>query len=174
MCITRLTDLAFEYARVSANLVGRGAVVGDEAVGLAYAGYLIRIRLDQSALLPEFLHLVLSSPQIRTHVERQARSTSGVHNINSGEVQAIKFRLPPLKEQAKIIARAEQDIGKVADLEAWCETELARSVALRQSILKQAFSGRLVPQDPTDEPASALLARIRAAAPAKKTRKAKL
>lgn len=43
-----------------------------------------------------------------------------------------------------------------------CADELARSTALRQSILKDAFAGRLVPQDPNDEPASALLARIRA------------
>ncbi len=54
-------------------------------------------------------------------------------------------------------------MGKISDLEAWCKTELARSAALRQSILKDAFAGRLVPQDPNDEPAADLLARIRAA-----------
>jgi hypothetical protein len=47
-----------------------------------------------------------------------------------------------------------------------CQTELARSAALRQSILKDAFAGKLVPQDPSDEPAAELLARIRATRPA--------
>ena len=42
-----------------------------------------------------------------------------------------------------------------------CGTEIARSAALRQSILKDAFAGRLVPQDPADEPATALLARVK-------------
>jgi type I restriction enzyme S subunit len=47
-------------------------------------------------------------------------------------------------------------------LERACQTELARSAALRQSILKDAFAGKLVRQDPADEPAAELLARIRA------------
>ena len=49
----------------------------------------------------------------------------------------------------------------VGDLEKRVENELKRSASLRQSILKDAFSGRLVPQEPSDEPASELLARIR-------------
>ena len=56
---------------------------------------------------------------------------------------------------------------------AWCQTELARSAALRQSILKDAFAGRLVPQDPSDEPAAELLARIRASRAAAPHKKAK-
>jgi type I restriction enzyme S subunit len=154
-------DLLIVRSNGSANLVGRGAVVTDDAEGLAFAGYLIRLRVDRDRLLPEFLHLVLSSPQIRANIERQARSTSGVHNINSSEVEAIAFRLPPLDTQAAILDEAEKHLARLDVLETWCETELARSTALRQSILKQAFSGRLVPQDPLDEPANALLARIR-------------
>lgn len=169
----RKGDLLIVRSNGSANLVGRGAVVNEEATGLAFAGYLIRLRVDQKRLLPDFLHLVLSSPIVRAKIERQVRSTSGVHNINSGEVKAITFDLPPVDVQTELIERVDEHMSKIGDLETWCETELARSAALRQSILKDAFAGRLVPQDINDEPAADLLARIREtrAAAVRKTRK---
>lgn len=157
-----LGDVLIVRSNGSANLVGRSAVVDADAVGLAFAGYLIRLRVDQERLLPRFLHLVLNSPSVRARIERQARSTSGVHNINSEEVKAIGFDLPPLSVQCEIIERVEHQIECLEILEAACQSELTRSAALRQSILKDAFSGKLVPQDPSDEPAAELLARIRA------------
>lgn len=166
-------DLLIVRSNGSANLVGRGAVINDDAVGLAFAGYLIRLRVDQKRLLPYFLQLVLSSPVVRARIERQARSTSGVHNINSGEVKAIAFDLPPIDVQSEIVELVDEHMAKIGDLEAWCQAELTRSSALRQSVLKDAFAGRLVPQDHADEPAAALLARIKSAAVAKPSRRSR-
>jgi len=164
-------DILIVRSNGSANLVARGAVVGEDAVGMAFAGYLIRLRIDQGRILPSFLQMSLNAPQTRMPIERNARSTSGVHNINSGEVKAVPVELPPIEEQLKIMTAVDDAFQKIVDLERWCETELKRSASLRQSILKDAFAGRLVPQDPTDEPASALLARIvEAKASPKKTR----
>ncbi|WP_223428147.1 restriction endonuclease subunit S [Tateyamaria pelophila] len=171
----QLGDVLIVRSNGSANLVARGAVVGEEAAGLAYAGYLIRLRLNQQRILPEFLHLALHSPQTREIIERQARSTSGVHNINSAEVKSLAIELPPVDHQRKIVEVTEEAFSKTKNLTKWCETELKRSASLRQSILKDAFAGRLVPQDPADEPASALLERIKAeqsTAPKKTGRKA--
>ena len=74
----------------------------------------------------------------------------------------MSIPLPPLAEQRRIVAEVERRLSVIRQAEAAVEASLARAERLRQSILKQAFSGRLVPQDPDDEPASALLERVRA------------
>ena len=77
-------------------------------------------------------------------------------------IKGLSIHLPPLAEQRRIVAEVERRLSVVQQAEATVEASLARAERLRQSILKQAFSGKLVPQDPGDEPASALLERIRA------------
>ena len=70
--------------------------------------------------------------------------------------------LPSLVEQTEIVRILDERLEAVDTLNAEITANLARAEALRQSILKQAFSGKLVPQDPDDEPATVLLQRIRA------------
>jgi type I restriction enzyme S subunit len=172
----RRGDILVVRSNGSANLVARGAIVDENAVGCAYAGYLIRLRIDQARITPQFLKLVLDSPQMRSVIELQARSTSGVHNINSTEIKNLSIPLPSLDEQRAVAKRVEGLFTDTQSLEVMCKSELSRSGSLRQSILRSAFTGQLTPQDPNDEPASELLARIRAerdAAPVKKRSKKK-
>ncbi|HST19782.1 MAG TPA: hypothetical protein VLR90_01585 [Blastocatellia bacterium] len=70
--------------------------------------------------------------------------------------------MPPLVEQQRIVAEVERRLSVIDEIESVVEANLKRATALRQSILKRAFEGKLVPQDPNDEPASVLLERIRA------------
>ncbi len=74
-----------------------------------------------------------------------------------------KARVPPLEEQRRIVARVEEQLAAVDALRAAVERAQRRSASLRRAVLERAFRGELVPKDPTDEPAEALLARIRAA-----------
>ena len=69
----------------------------------------------------------------------------------------------PLPEQQEIVRVLDEQFEAIERNERELDAALRHSEALRQSILKKAFTGRLVPQDPADEPASALLARLRAA-----------
>jgi len=69
--------------------------------------------------------------------------------------------LPPFAEQAEFVAEAERRLSIVDELEARVAADRKRAGWLRQIILKRAFAGRLVPQDPNDEPAAILLERIR-------------
>ncbi|MBV6747836.1 restriction endonuclease subunit S [Xanthomonas vasicola] len=89
-------------------------------------------------------------------------------NINLKVLSQVKLRIPPIKEQTEIVRRVEQLFAYADQLEAKVAAAQQRIDALTQSLLAKAFRGELVPQDPSDEPASVLLQRIRtqrAAAP---------
>jgi type I restriction enzyme S subunit len=153
-------DLLIIRSNGSVSLVGRCAIYRDQGSLCAFAGYLIRIRVDRSRIIPEFLNICLDAPPIRSLIERSARSTSGVHNINSDEIRGLPILLPSLESQQRIVDAVEASYSSISAVESYHSEGVAKLSQLRQSILKSAFAGQLVPQDPNDEPASVLLKRI--------------
>lgn len=88
----------------------------------------------------------------------------GIQGLSSGALHQIIFPLPPLPEQKRIVAKLEE-LLPIVEQYGKAQTELdelnaALPTRLRQSILQEAISGRLVPQDPNDEPAAVLIAKI--------------
>jgi len=80
------------------------------------------------------------------------------------DIRSVEIPIPPLTEQERIVDEIERRVSVLSELEMQIEANLKRATRLRQSILNRAFEGKLTPQDPRDEPASALLERIRGTA----------
>ncbi len=145
----------------SIRLVGIGGLVREVGSPVAFPDTMIRFRLNDF-VTKQYFSRVWNSSVVRTQVEASARTTAGIYTVNQQDLSACIIPLPPLAEQRRIVSEVERRLSVMQQAESTVETSLARAERLRQSILKQAFSGRLVPQDPNDEPASALLERIRA------------
>lgn len=140
-------DLLMIRSNGSVQLVGVTVSVTSAGDGMAYAGYLMRLRVDRQFLDPEFLRLVLASPQRRHQIELPARSTSGVHNINTEEVRGLGVPVPCLAEQAEIVRRATAAMTTADHLAS--RIELAERALDRAShaSLARAFRGKLLPTE---------------------------
>jgi len=163
----------------SPELVGQSAIYRGAIRGIYFQKTLHRFRSVPGSVPSEFAQIVF-----RAHVKsgvfmRLASITTNIAHLTLEKFKASPFPVPPLAEQHRIVAEVERRLSVVDELEATVEKNLARCARLRQAILKLAFEGRLVPQDPNDESASVLLDRIRreresvaAACPPRKREKA--
>jgi type I restriction enzyme S subunit len=157
-------------------MIGQGKTRGQPAIldiDACHNQNTAAIRVHPNYCISEFLYYYLYE---RYEETRRVGSGNNQQALNKKAVQSLPFPLPPLAEQTEIVRRVEQLFAFADQLEAKIASAKTRIDHLTQSILAKAFRGELVPQDPNDEPASKLLARIqaqRAAAPkAKRGRKA--
>lgn len=109
-----------------------------------------------------FLYYLRSHLGRREIMRRSTGNQESMRNIGQERIRSIVIPMCSPEEADYIQGKIQEMFSSVDYIEATIEAELAKSNALRQSILREAFCGRLVKQDPTDEPASALLRRIRA------------
>jgi len=95
-------------------------------------------------------------------LERVVKNFTGttIKHLTGAGLSKVQFPVCTLDEQIEVVSVLEARLSEIDQLEAEVAAQLLKAEALRQSILKKAFSGQLVPQDPNDEPASELLARM--------------
>lgn len=153
-------DLLFN-TRNSKELVGKVGLVRSVYGPTVYNNNLMRIRFDGAAI-PEFVCYQLCGPDFRERMEKIKKATTSVAAVYAKDLFPLAITLPPAEEQHEIVSRLDAALSGAAKQETAIESLLKQAAAQRRSLLKAAFSGQLVPQDPNDEPASALLARIRA------------
>ena len=119
------------------------------------------VRMFGESYNPRFLVLYLSSRAAYKQIESEIHGI-GRPRINTTQLKSFVVPICSIDEQIQILSEIEQQISEIDATESNIDAQIERAKTLRQSILKKAFSGQLVPQDPSDEPASKLLARIQA------------
>jgi type I restriction enzyme S subunit len=141
--------------------VGRCCVVPESIEKAIITKHVYRITPDKQLANPYYLQLALSGgTSVRKQLFGEVRGQTRP-GINGEILRLICIPLPSIGEQAKIVEEVQQQLSILDEIEAQVDANLKRAARLRQGILKRAFEGRLLPQDPTDEPAEKLLERIR-------------
>jgi type I restriction enzyme S subunit len=142
----------------SPELLGRSAIYNGKIQELCFQKTLLRFR-SSGVALAEYAQIVFRYYFYSQRFSRASPITTNIAHLTLYRLAAMEFPLPPLQEQKLIVERFQDASNAMHDFGTLImQTDLGK---LRQSILKAAFEGRLVPPDPADEPASALLARLR-------------
>ncbi|MCA2993951.1 restriction endonuclease subunit S [Gemmatimonas sp.] len=141
---------------------GVAAAVRQTRSRLMICDTVYRIRLKSERARPHFMAIVMSSPTVSSAIDRAKAgiSESGL-SLTHDRLGAVLVPLPPLDAQERIEAEMDRRIEAVERAYADIDLQLARAARLRLSICQSAVSGRLVPQDPTEKSAGALLAEVR-------------
>ena len=124
------------------------------------------IRPLKQFVLPEYLYYYFANPTVQSVIEDQADGTTKQKELATATIKAYLTPIPPLDEQRRILAKLSEVLPVVKNYGVVYDETAAMQEAfperLKKSILQEAVQGKLVPQDPSDEPAEALLERIRA------------
>jgi type I restriction enzyme S subunit len=141
--------------------LGRGWVWRDEVANCIHQNHVFRMRPYLPEVQSEFVSHHVNTFG-KTWFQTAGKQTTNLASINMGILRAFPVPVAPPSEQIEVLTQLAQQLDALATQEKAVELGLKQSTAQRQNLLRAAFAGQLVPQDPNDEPARVLLERIRA------------
>jgi type I restriction enzyme S subunit len=144
--------------------IGRGWVWEESIPNMIHQNHVFRVRLHSKLLSSYFVSHYANEMGRRFFVEG-GKQTTNLASISLSKISTLPIPVPPPAEATEILRRTSDALAACADTLATLDAEAADAARLKQSILKAAFEGRLVPQDPADEPAPTLLTRLTANSP---------
>jgi type I restriction enzyme S subunit len=147
----------------SIDLAGKFILYTKETDCEGYCDHFIRIKINTEKAIPKFITYIANEGIGRHYLVNSLSTSAGQNTINQKSIKALKINLPSLEEQTEIVRLVEQHFALADTLEKNLKNAKQKVDSLTQSILAKAFRGELVPQDPNDEPAEQLLARIKTA-----------
>ena len=130
------------------------------------------LRGDDSIITKLIFYLV-QTIQFESYLNPLQRGTS-YPAVRNNDILNYTFLLPPLDEQEQIVSQIEQGFSLIENTTQIIESSLQNLQTMKMSVLKQAFEGKLVPQDPNDEPASVLLERIKSTKASESTKQRRI
>jgi type I restriction enzyme S subunit len=142
--------------------LGRGWVWEGKIAECLHQNHVFRARLVGDVMKPKLLSWYGNSIG-RQYFEDEGKQTTNLASLNMTKLSMLPVPIPPVAEQDRIVAELERRLSVVDQVDAAVHANLKRAERLRQAVLLSAFEGKLVLQDPSDEPASALLERVHAA-----------
>ncbi|MEV7138539.1 restriction endonuclease subunit S [Streptomyces tauricus] len=143
----------------SPHLVGRPALYRGVPENVAFTNSLLRFRAGDG-VLPEWALLVFRRHLHAKRFMREVRITTNIAHLSSKRLKVVEFPIPPLDVQERIVQRCDALLTGVDAMEQEVSNGLRRANGLRAALLHRAFIGKLVPQQPDDEPVAPVLARI--------------
>ena len=153
-------DFFVSRANGSLSLVGRAVLAQEPPELVVFPDTMIRYRPVDESDVGSWLERAWRSRLVRAQIERKAKTTAGIYKISQGDIAEIAIPMPPFEERAVAISLIDQRLSQIESLSMEQGQSEKRAGALRQAILRSAFSGDLVSQSPEEEPASILLERI--------------
>jgi type I restriction enzyme S subunit len=152
-------DLLFVRVNGSKPNVGK-TYAYRSALTVAFCDHLIRGRVSEVADC-DYIRFAVRSTMCRTAIDDMIVTTAGQNTISQISLNSVEMSLPPLAEQRRIVVGIESAFAVIDEIEQNKTDLQSAAVSAKSKILSLAVSGKLVPQDPADEPASVLLERIK-------------
>ncbi len=141
---------------------GKVAIVNKLKNGIGFGSTEFHVIRPRAQMPSSLFFFFLIQEDLRKDAKRHMTGTAGQLRVPATYLSDVLIPLPPLPEQHRIVEEIERHFSVADEIEKTVEQGLKQAERLRQSILKTAFEGNLVPQDPNDEPAEQLLERIKA------------